>query len=175
VYDTRCVFPLQSEPIAPLASSARSTHVRHIVLGLTVIVYMLTYMDRNVLSAATPSIRKELGFSLVTMGWISGAFRWGTRFSAPLRVAWRPFWRAQGAGGDCPVVVCLYLRHHLRLERDVHGRDPLPLRRRRSRRVPDRNALPFTAGYCLQSVASPGESRTPDRDSDRPCHPRWWG
>jgi len=37
---------------------------------------MLTYMDRNVLSAATPSIRKELGFSLVTMGWISGSFRW---------------------------------------------------------------------------------------------------
>lgn len=70
------MFPSPSEPIPPPASSARPTHVRHIVLGLTVLVYMLTYMDRNVLSAATPSIRKEFGFTIVTMGWIGGSFRW---------------------------------------------------------------------------------------------------
>ncbi|HZT29613.1 MAG TPA: MFS transporter [Bryobacteraceae bacterium] len=53
------------------------THVRHIVLGLTVAAYMITYMDRVVISNAAPVIQRELGFSLVTMGWILSAFRWG--------------------------------------------------------------------------------------------------
>ncbi|MDQ1472792.1 MAG: hypothetical protein QOJ99_4272, partial [Bryobacterales bacterium] len=54
----------------------RPTHVRHVVLGLTVAAYMITYMDRVAISAAVPSIQKEFGFSVVTMGWILGAFRW---------------------------------------------------------------------------------------------------
>jgi len=57
--------------------SARPTRVRHIVLWLTVAAYMITYMDRVVISAAVPVIQKEFGFSLVTMGWILAAFRWG--------------------------------------------------------------------------------------------------
>jgi ACS family glucarate transporter-like MFS transporter len=60
----------------PRVSSQRPTHVRHYVLAMTVAVYMITYMDRVVLSATTPSIRQELGFSLVTMGWILASFRW---------------------------------------------------------------------------------------------------
>jgi sugar phosphate permease len=55
----------------------RPTRVRHIVLWLTVAAYMITYMDRVVISAAVPVIQKEFGFSLVTMGWILAAFRWG--------------------------------------------------------------------------------------------------
>jgi MFS transporter, ACS family, glucarate transporter len=51
--------------------------VRHVVLGLTVAAYMITYMDRAVISSAVPSIQHEFGFSVVTMGWILGAFRWG--------------------------------------------------------------------------------------------------
>ena len=54
----------------------RPSHVRHVVLGLTVAAYMITYMDRVVISSAVPSIQKEFGFSVVTMGWILGAFRW---------------------------------------------------------------------------------------------------
>ena len=38
---------------------------------------MITYMDRVVISAAIPTIRKEYGFSLVTMGYIISSFRWG--------------------------------------------------------------------------------------------------
>jgi MFS family permease len=38
---------------------------------------MITYMDRVVISAAVPSIQTEMGISLVTMGWILAAFRWG--------------------------------------------------------------------------------------------------
>ncbi len=52
------------------------TNVRRMVLGLTVAAYMITYMDRVVMSAAVPSIQKEFGFSLITMGWIISSFRW---------------------------------------------------------------------------------------------------
>ncbi|MGA3235501.1 MAG: MFS transporter, partial [Bryobacteraceae bacterium] len=54
----------------------RPTRVRYIVLAFTVAVYMITYMDRVVISNAAPVIQKEFGFSLVTMGWILSSFRW---------------------------------------------------------------------------------------------------
>jgi sugar phosphate permease len=53
------------------------THVRYRVLGLTVLAYMITYMDRVCISNAVPSIQKEFGFSIVTMGWILSSFQWG--------------------------------------------------------------------------------------------------
>jgi sugar phosphate permease len=52
----------------------RPTLVRHKVLWLTVLAYLITYMDRVVISTAAPSIQKEFGFHDVTMGWIFGAF-----------------------------------------------------------------------------------------------------
>ncbi|WP_129791485.1 MFS transporter [Sphingosinicella sp. CPCC 101087] len=58
-----------------MATSARPTRVRHIVLWLTVAAYMITYMDRVVISTAAPSIQEEFGFSTVTMGWIFFAFQ----------------------------------------------------------------------------------------------------
>lgn len=58
----------------------RPTRVRHLVLWLTVAAYMITYMDRVVISSAAPKIREEFGFSLETMGLILGAFRWGYSF-----------------------------------------------------------------------------------------------
>jgi MFS transporter, ACS family, glucarate transporter len=57
------------------ASRARPSHVRHIVLGLTVIAYMITYMDRQILAVSRPVVSKELGISLVMMGWITFGFR----------------------------------------------------------------------------------------------------
>lgn len=58
-----------------MATQARPTKVRHIVLWLTVLAYMITYMDRVVISTAAPSIEKEFGFSLETMGWIFASFQ----------------------------------------------------------------------------------------------------
>lgn len=60
----------------PVAAEARPTHVRHVILTLTVAAYVITYMDRVVISTAVPSIQKEFGFSIVTMGWILGSFQW---------------------------------------------------------------------------------------------------
>ncbi len=87
-----------------MPTSARPTRARHVVLWMTVAVYMLTYMDRVVLSAATTDMRKELGFDLVTMGYIAAAFqlsyalfqvpggmlgdRLGPRKALPLIVVW---------------------------------------------------------------------------------------
>jgi MFS transporter, ACS family, glucarate transporter len=56
-------------------AGSRPTHVRHIVLALTVVAYMITYMDRQILAVARPVIRQELGISLVMMGWITFGFR----------------------------------------------------------------------------------------------------
>jgi MFS family permease len=58
------------------SGSNRPTHVRYIVLALTISAYMITYIDRVVISSAVPSIQKEFGFSIVTMGWILSSFQW---------------------------------------------------------------------------------------------------
>lgn len=55
----------------------RPTRTRHVVLWLTVAAYMITYMDRVVISAAVPSIQQELGISITEMAWILTSFRWG--------------------------------------------------------------------------------------------------
>jgi MFS family permease len=55
--------------------AARPTLVRHVVLWLTVAVYMITYMDRGVMSATLPVLRQELGFALGASGLILGSFR----------------------------------------------------------------------------------------------------
>src|SRR5437667_10237459 len=64
-------------PVLDHAAAVRPTHVRHVVLGLTVAAYLITYMDRVNIASAVPVIQKELGFSVVTVGWILSSFRWG--------------------------------------------------------------------------------------------------
>jgi sugar phosphate permease len=59
------------------APTVHPTRVRHLVLGLTVAAYLITYMDRVNISSAVPVIQKELGYSTITMGWILSSFRWG--------------------------------------------------------------------------------------------------
>jgi MFS transporter, ACS family, glucarate transporter len=53
------------------------TRARHAVLGLIVVVYVITYMDRVSISSAMPVLQRELGISIVTVGWIFSSFRWG--------------------------------------------------------------------------------------------------
>jgi sugar phosphate permease len=67
---------LKQDTPAPAAIASRPTRVRHVILALTVAAYVITYMDRVVISTAVPSIQKEFGFSIVTMGWILGSFQW---------------------------------------------------------------------------------------------------
>jgi sugar phosphate permease len=68
----------------PVTALVRPTRVRHVVLAMTVAIYMITYMDRTIIASAVPAIRKEFGFSLITIGWILASFRWGfTLFQIP--------------------------------------------------------------------------------------------
>jgi MFS transporter, ACS family, glucarate transporter len=69
------VQPTSAVSTSTQKSQGRPSHVRHIVLGLTVIAYAITYMDRQVLAVSRPVISKELGISLVMMGWITFGFR----------------------------------------------------------------------------------------------------
>jgi MFS family permease len=66
--------------LEPPQVAARPTHVRHVVLWITVAAYMITYMDRLAISAAIPYISNEFGVDLVTMGWIVSAYNWGYSF-----------------------------------------------------------------------------------------------
>lgn len=67
-------------PAAEIESSAypgkraRPTRARHVVLWLTVLAYLITYMDRVVIATAAPMIEEEFGFTPVTMGWIFASF-----------------------------------------------------------------------------------------------------
>src|SRR6202045_1335017 len=61
-------------------TGVRPTHTRHVVLALIVGAYMITYMDRVNIASAVPVIQKDLGFSMVTIGWIFASFRWGYAF-----------------------------------------------------------------------------------------------
>jgi sugar phosphate permease len=82
----------------------RPTRVRHAVLWLTVLAYMITYMDRVVISTAAPSIQQEFGFSAITMGWIFSTFQityalfqipggWlGDRFGPRRALTWIVVW-----------------------------------------------------------------------------------
>jgi len=59
-----------------MAAGPRASSVRHRVLALAVVVYLITYMDRVCIANAAPAIRQEFGFDTVTMGWIFSAFSW---------------------------------------------------------------------------------------------------
>src|SRR5215469_2903801 len=56
---------------------ARPSRARFVVLSFIVAAYMITYMDRVNLASAVPVIQSDLGLSMVTIGWIFAAFRWG--------------------------------------------------------------------------------------------------
>lgn len=61
-------------PDAAVTKRVRPTRARHVVLWLTVLAYLITYMDRVVIATAAPSIQAEFGFSDKTLGWIFASF-----------------------------------------------------------------------------------------------------
>ncbi|WP_294264801.1 MFS transporter [uncultured Sphingomonas sp.] len=61
-------------PQATAITRARPTRARHVVLWLTVLAYLITYMDRVVIATAAPSIQREFGFSDQTLGWVFASF-----------------------------------------------------------------------------------------------------
>ena len=57
-------------------STAKPTRVRHRILGLVVLAYFITYLDRVLISNAMPVIQKEFGFSIGEAGVIMSCYAW---------------------------------------------------------------------------------------------------
>jgi sugar phosphate permease len=57
-------------------ATVKPTRVRHRILGLVVLAYFITYLDRALLSNALPVIQREFGFSIITLGLIQGCYNW---------------------------------------------------------------------------------------------------
>jgi sugar phosphate permease len=58
----------------PDAQQAPRSFGRWYVLGLICLMYLITYLDRVIISNTAPEIRTEFGFDQKTMGWIFGSF-----------------------------------------------------------------------------------------------------
>lgn len=67
----------QVQPDQARPTQGRPTRTRHVVLAFIVGAYVITYMDRVNISSAMPVIQRDLGLSIVTVGWIFSLFRWG--------------------------------------------------------------------------------------------------
>src|ERR1044072_2112890 len=50
------------------------TRARFTVLRYTLALAVITYLDRVAISSAAPTIRSELGLSLIQMGWVFSVF-----------------------------------------------------------------------------------------------------
>jgi MFS family permease len=109
------------------ASAIRPTHTRHVVLALIVGAYMITYMDRVNIASAVPVIQKDMGFSMVTIGWIFASFRWGYAFFQ-IPGGWLGD-RIGGRRALAFVVVHFHVADRVRLERGFDGSVPVFLRR----------------------------------------------
>jgi sugar phosphate permease len=65
---------VREEFIMPQAAQARPSHGRWYILGLICLMYLITYLDRVIISNTAPEIRAEFGFDAKTMGWIFSSF-----------------------------------------------------------------------------------------------------
>jgi MFS family permease len=59
-----------------MPESSRPTHVRHVVVLVTMFVAVLLYLDRFCLSFAETFIAEDLGLSRTQTGWLLSAFFW---------------------------------------------------------------------------------------------------
>ncbi len=144
--------------------SQRPTRVRHVVLGLTVAAYMITYMDRQILAVARPVIRDELGHLARHDGLDHLRFPHGLRVVPnPRRLARRPLRRAPRSDRDRHLV-----EHLHRASRPWPGTPPRcsSFRSSSAWAKPARSPSPRArsrAGCGPPSGASRKASRTPAR------------
>ena len=66
----------RSEP-SGIVETARSTHVRFIVMGIVMAIMAVTALNRLNLSIAGKYIEEEFSFSTISMGRVFSAFLWG--------------------------------------------------------------------------------------------------
>src|SRR5262245_24576103 len=52
----------------------QATRGRFTLLRFTLVLSIVTYLDRVAISSAAPAVRDEMGLSLIQMGWVFSAF-----------------------------------------------------------------------------------------------------
>ena len=62
------------------ATTARPTKIRWWMLSLFSLMYLISYLDRGIISVAQPEIRAQFGLSLSDMGLVLAAFTWAYAF-----------------------------------------------------------------------------------------------
>ena len=58
----------------PGAERKSSSYGRWYILGVICLMYLITYLDRVIISNTAPEVRTEFGFDQKTMGWIFSSF-----------------------------------------------------------------------------------------------------
>ncbi len=58
----------------PQAEQKKASYGRWYILGLICLMYLITYLDRVIISNTAPEIRTEFAFDQKTMGWIFSSF-----------------------------------------------------------------------------------------------------
>src|SRR3954466_4654467 len=66
--------PYGTAPAAPALGVP--TRARNIAVAFTIVLAIITYIDRVCISMAAPSISKDLGLSAIQMGWAFSVFGW---------------------------------------------------------------------------------------------------
>src|SRR5690606_39746259 len=66
----------ESAKTVDLPPPPRATRVRYGVLGLSIAMAILLYIDRFALNAVQPIVMEELGINLPLMGWVTSTFFW---------------------------------------------------------------------------------------------------
>ena len=71
-------MPSQGDPlvVGSVASTGRPTRTRWWMLSLFSLMYLVSYLDRGIISVVQPEIRAEFGLSLSDMGLVLAAFTW---------------------------------------------------------------------------------------------------
>jgi sugar phosphate permease len=64
----------REESTMPEAEQKSASYGRWYILGLICLMYLITYLDRVIISNTAPEIRTEFGFDQKTMGWIFTSF-----------------------------------------------------------------------------------------------------
>ena len=65
-----------AQPATQTVEAPAPTRARYVTLLFVVLLALITYMDRVAISVAASDIRKDLGLSLVQMGWALSVFGW---------------------------------------------------------------------------------------------------
>ena len=150
---TNPVPPAQRSASPALGTPSRT---RYFVIVFAVALAVIQYIDRVAISQAAPLISEDLSLDKEQMGWCSRPSPWPTRSSRSRPAGWAIASARAGADPRRAVVVVLHCRDRLGLELGARWSPSVPLRRRRSRLLPEHRRGPSPLAADERAGARPG-------------------